>query len=210
MYVRTLAVTRRQRATTSSEDKIMAFWKKLFGKAEPGTAEKSGNYFCANCAAAMRSVLEGPMRDHAAQIGLNERQFQEVFDAAIKSTPRPTKYFEKGEKFPVCSTCGKQQINWKFENSSSHKRIDGRKRSLGRGANKGLPEILDASGPSPKYRRIDVLNDSLIATVRGFIKEGYKIQEKRFNGVVLVAKGQIIEVVPQFSMSFLDEEFNRL
>ena len=71
-------------------------------------------------------------------------------------------------------------------------------------------DLFRAAGPRPKYHRIDVSTDVLVRTVREYKSKGYSIQQKRFDGVVLVKKGEIVEVVPQFSMSWLDSEFEEL
>jgi len=60
------------------------------------------------------------------------------------------------------------------------------------------------------YRRVDVSTASLVKTVNDFKRRGYSIAEKRFNGVVLTKGNDIVEIVPQFTMSYLDKEFNEL
>ena len=60
------------------------------------------------------------------------------------------------------------------------------------------------------YQRVDVSTDSLVKTVKNYQRRGYSISEKRFDGVVLTKGNDIVEIVPQFTMSYLDEEFDKL
>jgi hypothetical protein len=61
-----------------------------------------------------------------------------------------------------------------------------------------------------RYRRVDVSTASLVKTVKDYQRKGYSIAEKRFNGVVLTKGNDIVEVVPQFAMSYLDKDFDSL
>jgi hypothetical protein len=61
-----------------------------------------------------------------------------------------------------------------------------------------------------RYCRVDVSTDTLVKTVKDYKRRGYTIAEKRFNGVVLTKGSDIVEIVPKFTISYMDKEFANL